>query len=73
VKNPVNLKKLPSSKWTAVEPVNREKHFLVLDWARDENGERTDHVVLEAIVTNRVREIHWRDLEDPSSWRIGWC
>lgn len=72
MKNPVNLKKLANSKWTAVRPVDREKHFLVLDWVRDDDGEPTERVVLEAVLTNRVREIHWRDLEDPRSWRVGW-
>ena len=41
-RNPVNHRKLPNSKWTAVHPVNREKHFLVLDWVRDEDGDPTD-------------------------------
>lgn len=72
MKNPVNFKKLPGSKWTAVEPVDREKHFLVLDWVRDEEGEPTDQIALEAVLTNRLREIHWRDLEDSRSWRVGW-
>ena len=72
MKNPVNVKKLPNSKWTAVRPLDREKHFLVLDWVRDDDGEPTEEVVLEAVLTNRLREIHWRDLEDPRSWRIGW-
>ncbi|MEX1310005.1 MAG: TIGR02450 family Trp-rich protein [Candidatus Sulfomarinibacteraceae bacterium] len=72
MKNPVNRKKLPNSKWTAVRPSDREKHFLVLDWVRDDAGEPTDRVVLEAVLTNRLHEIHWRDLEDSRSWRIGW-
>ena len=72
MKNPVNFKKLAGSKWTAVEPVDREKHFLVLDWVRDEEGEPTDQIALEAVLTNRLREIHWRDLEDSRSWRVGW-
>jgi tryptophan-rich hypothetical protein len=71
-RNPVNLKKLPGSKWSAVQPVNREKHFMVLDWVRDEDGEPTDHVLIEAVLTNVVREIFWRELEDTSKWRIGW-
>ncbi|HSN54299.1 MAG TPA: TIGR02450 family Trp-rich protein [Candidatus Sulfomarinibacteraceae bacterium] len=70
--NPVNLKKLPGSKWTAVAPVNREKHFLVLDWVRDEAGEPTDRVVIEAILTNRLQEICWRALGDPGRWQVGW-
>ncbi len=72
VRNPVNRKKLPNSKWTAVSPVDREKHFLVHDWVRDEEGNPTDRLVIEAVLTNRRREIHWRDLEDRNAWRIGW-
>ena len=71
-RNPVNRNKLPMSKWTAVSPVNKEKHFLVVDWVRDEAGEPTDRVVVEAVLTKRLREIHWRELEDPRSWRVGW-
>lgn len=70
--NPVNRKKLPGSKWTAVTPVRREKHFLVLDWVRDEHGEPTDRVQIEAVLTNAVYELHWRELEDSGRWRIGW-
>ncbi len=71
--NPVNRKKLTNSKWTAVRPSHREKHFIVLDWVRDDDGTPTDHLVIEAVLTNRVREIHWRELEDSQSWRVGWC
>ncbi len=71
-KNPVNRNKLPESKWTAVEPVNREKHFIVVDWVRDVDGVATDHLVIEAVLTNALREIHWRELECGDRWRIGW-
>ena len=71
-RNPVNRKKLPMSKWTAVSPINKEKHFLVVDWVRDDAGEPTDRLVIEAVLTQRLREIHWRELEDPQSWRVGW-
>ncbi len=72
VRNPVNRKKLPNSKWTAVSPVDREKHFLVVDWVRDDDGAPTDRLVIEAVLTQRLREIHWRELEDSRSWRVGW-
>jgi tryptophan-rich hypothetical protein len=72
-RNPVNRKKIAGSKWTAVRPVNREKHFTVLDWARDADGRPTDRVEIEAILTGRVSVIHWRQLEDRDRWRIGWC
>jgi tryptophan-rich hypothetical protein len=70
--NPVNHNKLPGSKWTAARPVRREKHFIVLDWVRDENGVPTDEVEIEAVLTRCVRRVHWRDLADPEAWRIGW-
>ncbi len=71
-RNPVNRRKLPNSKWTAVHPVNREKHFLVLDWVRDEDGNPTDRIQIEAVLTHVIRQIHWRELEDGTNWSIGW-
>jgi tryptophan-rich hypothetical protein len=55
-----------------VRPVNHEKHFLVLDWVRDDDGAPTEYAAIEAVLTNVVREIHWRELEDSAVWRIGW-
>ena len=72
MRNPVNRKKLPGSKWTAVRPRNREKHFIVLDWVRDDDGRPTDEVILEAVLTRSSRELHWRELGDSEVWRIGW-
>ena len=71
-RNPVNFKKVVGSKWTAVQPIDREKHFLVVDWVRDLDGMPTDEVQLEAVLTHRVRTLHWRELEKTETWRIGW-
>ena len=71
-RNPVPRNKLPGSKWTAARPRRREKHFAVVDWVRDGDGNPTDHIEIEAVVTGSVRVLHWRDLEDPAAWRIGW-
>jgi len=71
-RNPVNHRKLPKSKWTATRPVDREKHFLVLDWVRDDDGNPTDEIEIEAVLTNVIRRIHWRELEDGGKWQIGW-
>ena len=71
-RNPVNRKKLPGSKWTAVTPTDREKHCLVLDWVRDEEGRPTDYVLIEAVISNVAREIRWRELEDSQRWAVGW-
>ena len=45
---------------------------MVLGWVLDEDGEPTEEVNLEAILTGNVREIHWRDLESVEKWGIGW-
>lgn len=71
-RNPVNRNKLPGSKWTAARPRLREKHFAVVDWVRDGDGNPTEHIEIEAVVTGSVRVAHWRELEDPQVWRIGW-
>ena len=71
-RNPVNHKKLPGSKWTARRPVERQRHFIVLDWVRDEDGMPTDMIEIEAVLTGDVRTLHWRELVDPETWRIGW-
>jgi tryptophan-rich hypothetical protein len=71
-RNPVQRSKIVGSKWTASRPKNREKHFLVLDWVKDADGEPTEDVEIEAVVTGRVRAIHWRELESTSDWLIGW-
>lgn len=63
--NKINPKKLLNSKWTAVIPTNKEKHFMVTGVEFDEEGV----VVLceiEAIMSKRSTPINWRDLEDLS-------
>ncbi len=71
-RNPVNFKKLPGSKWTAVRPSNREKHFVVVGWVADDEGRPTDRVLVEAILTGARRELHWRELHDAGAWHVGW-
>jgi tryptophan-rich hypothetical protein len=69
--NPINPRKLESSKWTAVHPQNREKHFLVTEVEFDEDGAVVECVV-QAVMTKRESIIDWRDLKDSSIWRQGW-
>lgn len=69
--NKINPKKLLNSKWTAVTPSNKEKHFIVTEIEFDEQG----IVILcsiEAIVSKRSIPINWRDLNDDTSWMHGW-
>jgi len=64
-------KKLLNSKWTAVKPLNREKHFLVTEVEFDENG-AVVHCLIEAAMTRRSMSINWQALRDSGQWQIGW-
>ncbi|MBS7661894.1 TIGR02450 family Trp-rich protein [Pseudomonas lalucatii] len=67
----LNPAKLPLSKWTAVHPRDREKHFLVVELLRDED----DHIVaveLQAVLSRHSRRLPWRALQDARHWRMGW-
>ncbi len=69
--NTINPKKLLRSKWTAVTPSNKEKHFMITDIEFDED----DAVVscsIEAIMSKRVFDINWHDLKDDQHWLQGW-
>lgn len=68
----INPNKLLLSKWTAVTPQHREKHFLVSKLLRDEL-ENVTGCVLEAVLTQRTQQIDWRLLQDDAQWRQGWC
>lgn len=67
----INPRKLLHSKWTAVKPSNKEKHFLVTEVEFNEEGE-VIHCLLEAVLTNRSEPIDWTDLRDENNWRQGW-
>lgn len=69
--NKINPKKLLQSKWTAVTPINKEKHFLVTEMEFDEEG-NVIHCLLEAIISNRAVAIDWQDLKNAEHWRQGW-
>ena len=69
--NTINPDKLKLSKWTAVTPRNKEKHFLVTGLHRDEAGTVTE-VELEAVLTRRVQRLPWQALQQNEDWRMGW-
>ena len=60
--NRINPAKLLHSKWTAVEPKNKEKHFLVVEVDYDEEGIVID-CLPEAVMSRRKTSVNWRDLE----------
>lgn len=69
--NKINPKKLLNSKWTAVKPINREKHFLVTELEFGENGE-VIYCLIEAVISNRSEEIEWNELKQKDQWLQGW-
>lgn len=69
--NNINPNKLLLSKWTAVTPKNKERHFIVTDLIKD-NNEIITACELEAVMTKNTYEIAWRDLKDDLVWRFGW-
>jgi tryptophan-rich hypothetical protein len=72
-KNPLSPKKLLLTKWTAVTPRSREKHFVVLRVIEPEPpSERFEQIELEAVHSKQVYLLHWRELTDASVWRQGW-
>lgn len=71
--NTLSPKKLLHTKWTAVEPRNKEKHFLVTKVIEPEPpGSPVVSVEIEAVHSKRVRIIEWRELNDVARWRRGW-
>jgi tryptophan-rich hypothetical protein len=71
--NPLHPKKLLLTKWTAVEPIAKNKHFLV---ARVMTPEPPSVVIewveLEAVYSKAVVRMDWRALRDTSRWKQGW-
>ena len=67
----INPAKLLHSKWSARQPVNKEKHFIVVRLIRDEK----DVVVgceIEAVYSKNLYQIDWQELKDVNIWLQGW-
>lgn len=69
--NKISVKKLLNSKWTAVVPLNKEKHFVIIDVEYDEDS-NVISCLIEAIMSKRSAQIQWRDLKDSGQWLQGW-
>jgi tryptophan-rich hypothetical protein len=69
--NNINPRKLLNSKWTAVNPHRKEKHFVVTVVKFDEEGLVID-CKIEAVMTKKLYPIQWRDLMDEQNWQQGW-
>ena len=71
--NPLNPKKLLLTKWTAVKPIAKQKHFLVSRVIQPDLP--TDPIVsveIEAVFSKATQVIAWCELQDHSVWRQGW-
>lgn len=69
--NKINPKKLLNSKWTAVKPQNKEKHFIITEVEFDEEG-LVISCVIEAVMSKRPAPINWQELKDNTQWLHGW-
>lgn len=69
----INPRKLMLSKWTAVNPVNREKHFIVTRVVQpDQPDEPIEWIDLQAIHSRRTQTVRWQVLLDSEKWQQGW-
>lgn len=66
-------RKLLLSKWTAVAPRNKEKHFIVTKLIEPESATAPIELVeIEAVHSRRSVILPWRDLTDAAQWAQGW-
>lgn len=69
----LNPRKLLLSKWTALQPRNKEKHFIVVRLIEPEDpAQAISEVELEAVYSRHSRIIQWKTLTDAAVWRQGW-
>ena len=69
--NKINPRKLLNSKWTAVTPRKKEKHFMVTEVVFDEEGIVT-LCLIESLISKRTVPINWHDLRNENNWVQGW-
>ena len=66
-------KKLLLTKWTAVHPFDRQKHFLVTKVIVPDNAKApVEWVDIESVFGQAGQRINWRALRDETQWRQGW-
>jgi tryptophan-rich hypothetical protein len=71
--NPLNPKKLLLTKWTAVTPVAKQKHFLVSRVIQPAlPTDPIEWVEIEAVFSKATQTIAWRNLQNEDVWRQGW-
>ena len=71
--NPITPKKLLLSKWTAVKPLAKQKHFLVSRVIQPAlETDPVEWVEIESVFSKATQIIAWRELQNDSVWRQGW-
>ena len=71
--NPLNPKKLQLTKWTAVKPIAKQKHFLVSRVIQPAvETDAVEFVEIESVFSKATQIIKWRELQNDSVWRQGW-
>ena len=71
--NLLSPKKLLLTKWTAVKPSHKRKHFLVSKVVLPDLPEQAiEFVELEAVFDQHLRVIPWRELKDSKIWLQSW-
>ena len=71
--NRVSPKKLLLSKWTAVQPIAKQKHFLVSKVILPEDPlQAIELIEIEAVYSKQTKTIAWQDLLNSDHWIQGW-
>lgn len=69
----LNPRKLLLTKWTAVDPRRKEKHFIVTKVIPPDAPETAIQLIeLEAVYSRRSWILPWRELTDCARWLQGW-
>jgi len=71
IMNRINPDKLLMTKWSAVEPKRKERHFIVTGLVRNEEG-TIIACELEAVINKNVYQAEWQELKDSTIWIMGW-
>jgi len=71
--NRISPKKLLLSKWTAVNPIAKQKHFLVSKLILpDDPSQPIELVEIEAVFSKKTKQISWKELRNSDLWIQGW-
>jgi tryptophan-rich hypothetical protein len=66
----INPEKQLMTKWTAVEPKRKERHFIVTKLIRLTDETFVVACMLEAAINKNNYEMDWRELKDTKTWKM---